>query len=167
MAKAYLGLGSNLGDRQAHLRAALERLKREAGPLVALSAVYETEPVSYKDQPWFLNLACCIQTTLSPSELLDLAKRIEKELGRARQREIRFGPRPIDIDILFYDDLILDSPPLTIPHPRLHERGFVLIPLNEIAPQLRHPRLGLTIAQLRESWPGHESVQRYGELNIQ
>jgi 2-amino-4-hydroxy-6-hydroxymethyldihydropteridine diphosphokinase len=164
MAIAYLGLGSNLGDREANIESALEMLGQEAR-ILKVSSLYETEPVGYKDQPWFLNCVCLIETDLSPQALLDSAKTIEKNLGRKPTR--RFGPRLIDIDILFYDDLILDAPDLTIPHPRLAERAFVLVPLKEIAPNLVHLLSGLTIKELLERAKNLERTRHYSEFSSQ
>jgi len=113
------------------------------------SPVYETEPWGYADQPPFLNMVVRAQTELSPRGLLDRLKEIESTLGRVPS--FRYGPRQIDLDILFYDELVLDSESLVVPHPRLHERAFVLVPLASIAPALLHPRLGLSVAQLLET----------------
>lgn len=145
-ATVYLALGSNLGDRAGQLRRALDLLEPICH-LIAVSPYYETEPAYVLDQPRFLNLACCVTTTLEPLALLHLLKHIEHELGRTPG--LRFGPRVIDLDVLFYDDLILDMPELTIPHPRIAERAFVLVPLADIASELRHPILGQTITELR------------------
>jgi 2-amino-4-hydroxy-6-hydroxymethyldihydropteridine diphosphokinase len=164
MATAYLGLGSNLGEREANIASALKMLGQEAR-IVKVSSLYETEPVGYKDQPWFLNCVCSVETDLSPQALLKLAKTIEKNLGRKPTH--RFGPRLIDIDILFYDDLILDSPDLTIPHPRLMERAFVLVPLKEIAPDLVHPLSVLTIKELLERAENLERTHLYSEFSSQ
>lgn len=158
MARVYLGLGSNLGNRAQNICEALRRL---AGPirLHRISSVYETEPVGLPDQPWFLNLVCGGETDLSPEDVLRLAKEIEQEMGR--RPGPRLGPRLIDVDILFYDDLVLSTPELEIPHPRLHQRGFTLIPLSEIAPRLIHPSLDATIQELREGAESLEEVRLY------
>ena len=154
---ACLALGTNLGDRQANLRAAIDALKPEIRVLDE-SSVYETEPWGYADQPPFLNMALRCETDLSPLELLRRLKDIESTLGRVAS--FRNGPRLIDLDILFYDNLVLESAPLVIPHPRLHERAFVLVPLAEIAPKLVHPLLGLSVAQLVET------VDRRGVVRV-
>ncbi len=164
MATAYLSLGSNLGHREANIASALKMLGQEAR-ILKVSSLYETEPVGYKDQPRFLNCVCSVETELAPQALLELVKTMEKNLGR--KRTLRFGPRLIDIDILFYDDLILDSPDLVIPHPRLAERAFVLVPLKEIAPNLVHPLLGLTIEELPERIENPEEVCLYSESSSQ
>lgn len=160
----YLSLGSNLGERAENLRAGIERLK-ELGELRAVSGLYETEPVDVRDQPWFLNCVAELATELMPMQLLGRAQQIELELGRRRLRPK--GPRTLDIDILLFGRALVDTPKLTIPHPALHERRFVLLPLAEIAPELRHPVLKRTMRELRDRLPADgQAVQRVGELNV-
>ena len=142
--KVFLALGSNLGDRMANLRAALSALAPDV-ILIAISPVYETPPWGYIDQPSFLNLVAEGETNLPPLALLSHIKSIERELGRIPS--FRNGPRQIDIDILFYGDLIYSSPALTIPHPGTAQRAFVLVPLADLAPDLRHPTTGRTIRE--------------------
>jgi len=141
----YLGLGSNQGDRKQNLAQALELVSQQVA-VEQLSSIYETEPVGYKQQPLFLNAVCRISTKLSPEQLLGLAKDIEAKLGRIPG--FHNAPRLIDIDILFYGDEVVSSRELTIPHPHLAERAFVLVPLAEIAPGLIHPENGRTIREL-------------------
>src|SRR5260370_2341254 len=141
----FLALGSNQGDRRGNLAAALQRL-REVMEITTISSIYETEPVGYLDQPRFLNIVCRGKTTLSAHELLKYAKDIEVAIGR--QPTFRNGPRPIDIDIIFYDDLHITQEDLTVPHPRMAERAFVLVPLAEIAPDGIDPFSGQTTQQL-------------------
>jgi 2-amino-4-hydroxy-6-hydroxymethyldihydropteridine diphosphokinase len=140
--RAYVGLGANLGDRSAMLRAAVEALRREpALTVVAVSSISETDPVDYLDQPAFLNAAVALDTALTPRELLDLLLAIEGRLGRTREGP-RFGPRTIDLDLLLYGEEQVDEPGLEVPHPRLHERLFALEPLLELDPALVLPGRG-------------------------
>ena len=141
----YLGLGSNLGNRQDNIERALGMLSQRLR-LEKVSSTYDTEPVGNTDQPRFLNLVCQVNTILEPLALLTLAKGIELKLGRTPAATN--APRIIDIDILFYDDQVVDTPKLVIPHPKLIERAFVLIPLAEIAPELIHPVSGQTVREL-------------------
>lgn len=141
----YLALGSNLGDRLEHLRRAREAMQ-PAVHIVEASPVYETPPWGYLDQPAFLNQVVKGETELPPTELLVLLKGIEVSMGR--ETTVRNGPRPIDLDILFYDDLVLEGPKLSIPHPRMAGRGFVLVPLADLAPDLRHPVSGKTVREM-------------------
>lgn len=147
MARAYIGLGSNLGDPRELVREAARRLMTH-GRLVAASSLYETEPWGGIAQPRFINAACVLETTESPHELVRSLLAIERDLGRDRAQEQRWGPRPIDLDLLLYDDVVLRTDDLVVPHPHLHERAFALAPLAEIAPEIRHPITGQTTREL-------------------
>ena len=143
MTRAYVGVGANLGDREGTIRAALAALDaRPDVAVVAVSTLRETDPVGYLDQPRFLNGAAALETELGPRELLDALLEVERELGRVRSEGPRFGPRPIDLDLLLHGDLVLDEPGLVVPHPRLHERRFALEPLAELDPALVVPGRG-------------------------
>ena len=155
---AYLGLGSNMGNRQGNLDKALDLLSQRLR-VGQVSSIYDTEPVGNINQPRFLNLTCQISTRLAPTELLTLAKGIELKLGRASGTS--GAPRPIDIDILFYGDQVIETPELVIPHPGLTERAFVLIPLAEIAPDLVHPVSGKTIRELLQGITETQGVLRW------
>ena len=141
----YLALGSNLGDRLANLKQAVASLSPQM-EVKAKSNVYETPPWGYENQPAFLNQALKVETYLEPTSLLRHLKRLEIALGR--KATFQYGPRLIDIDILFYDDLVLNTPSLVIPHPHMHERGFVLLPLMDIAPEFMHPVLKKTVREM-------------------
>ena len=152
----YLSLGSNLGDRAANLHAAIERLA-EAGTVQARSGFYETEPVDFHDQPWFLNCAVALETGETPRGLLAHALAIEEKMGRRRARDK--GPRIIDIDILLFGERVIDEPGLKIPHPAMHERRFVLEPMAEIAPGATHPTIHKTARQLLTGLPTGQAVR--------
>jgi dihydroneopterin aldolase/2-amino-4-hydroxy-6-hydroxymethyldihydropteridine diphosphokinase len=144
---AYLGLGSNMGDRQKHIMDMVDMLKNTPGiTLNAVSPIYETKPVGYADQDDFLNGAVEITTIMDPFQLLDVCMRIENALER--RRTVKWGPRTADMDILFYGELVMATEKLTIPHPLLHERGFVLLPLMDIAPDKVHPARKVSIRDL-------------------
>ena len=153
----YLSLGSNLGDREANLRAALAQLAA-LGQVTAVSAYYETEPLDYLAQPWFLNCAVAMTTELMPRQFLALLQKIEHHMGR--KRTVAKGPRVIDLDILLFGSCVVDTPQLTIPHSAMHQRRFVLEPLAEIAPDVRHPVFKRTIRELRDALPHGQQVRR-------
>lgn len=153
----YLSLGSNIGDRAARLRDAITRLE-SLGRVMAVSSFYETEPVEYTQQPWFLNCAVALETTKMPRRLMSALLQIERHMGR--RRVTKKGPRTIDIDILLFGDTVMNSADLTIPHPAMQERRFVLEPLAEIAQDARHPGLNKTIRELRDELPKGQAVRR-------
>jgi 2-amino-4-hydroxy-6-hydroxymethyldihydropteridine diphosphokinase len=155
----YLSLGSNLGDRTANLNAAIGRLN-ELGEVQALSSFYETEPVEYAAQPWFLNCAVKLDTEKMPKQLMRKLLDIEREMGRNRKQKPNKGPRNIDIDILLFGSSIMKTENLTIPHPALHERRFVLEPLAEIAAEARHPVFKRTVRDLRDALPAGQAVKK-------
>jgi 2-amino-4-hydroxy-6-hydroxymethyldihydropteridine diphosphokinase len=161
--QAFLSLGSNLGDREAHLLEALDRLEAAGIHILRRSSIYETEPQDLPHQPWFLNIVVEVETELFPRLLLARAQAIE--LGMGRRREVSKGPRPIDIDILLFGSFIIGTRELQVPHPRMSERRFVLEPLAELAPDLLHPVTGKTVremlanvqAQIIKPWPRNPS----------
>jgi 2-amino-4-hydroxy-6-hydroxymethyldihydropteridine diphosphokinase len=160
VATVYLGLGSNLENRKQNLAQALELLSQYL-KVEQISSIYETEPVGYEQQPLFLNAVCRISTKLNPEKLLRLAKKIEAKLGRTPS--FPNAPRPIDIDILLYSDKVFSNQDLTIPHPRLAERAFVLVPLAEIAPDLVHPVNGKPIRELLDGLGNVTGVRKWAE----
>jgi 2-amino-4-hydroxy-6-hydroxymethyldihydropteridine diphosphokinase len=158
--RAYLSLGSNIGDRKANLREAIARLG-EVGSVAAVSSFYETEPVEFTAQDWFLNCALLLETPRMPAQLLKSLLKLEQAMGRSRLQPK--GPRNIDIDILLFDNLVVQTKGLTIPHPAMHERRFVLEPLAEIAPDVRHPVMKKTVRELLEALPPGQVVRKLSE----
>jgi len=156
MSEVWLGLGSNLGDKRANIQGALESIG-ETCRLLEVSSLYKTEPVGCKGQDWFLNCVARVATEQRPRPLLEWLQSIEQQLGRTQR--IKNGPRTIDLDILLYDGLVVNESGLVIPHPRMHERLFVLAPLREIAASLVHPVLGKTIEELAGAIRSSERVE--------
>ena len=140
--KVYLGLGTNLGDKEANLHTAVQQINMRIGKVTSLSAFYVTAPWGFSSEHSFLNAACCVDTSLSPFEVLEKTQSIERDLGRTK--------KSVDGDLLLYGDLILDTPALTLPHPLMHERRFVMEPLAEIAPKVVHPALKQTMEYLKQ-----------------
>lgn len=145
----YIGLGSNVGGRERNCEKAVSILKERGVSILKMSSLYETSPWGVEDQPDFINMVVEAEAELRPLELLNLLKEIESDMGRVKT--YRWGPRLIDLDILFYDTLVVDTPELKIPHPYIEKREFVLRPLSEIAPDLRHPVTGKTVREMLES----------------
>ena len=158
MATAYVALGANLGDRAETLRQAVQRLTA-LGRITAVSNLYETDPVGYLEQPSFLNAVVALETQLAPADLFAALLGIERDLGRTRT--FPNAPRTLDLDLLLVDDAVITANELTLPHPRLHERAFVLIPLAEIAPEVTHPVLRRSISDLLLALPDRGGVRHY------
>jgi len=157
-AEVFLGLGSNLGDRRSALARAIDALGKASLRLSSRSSLYRTDPVEVVDQEEFLNQVVAFETDLAPAALLGLCLEIEGAMGRVRKRDK--GPRILDIDLLLYGDAVLRAEGLEVPHPRLHLRRFVLVPLVEIAPEVRHPVLGLTAVEMLQRCPDRSRVDR-------
>lgn len=155
---AYLLIGSNLGDKSSYLKNASSYIQQQCGQIVKQSSFYETEPWGFIEQPSFLNQALCIETELSPAQLMNTLLQIESEMGRTRT--LKMGPRIIDLDILQIDQETIDTPLLQLPHPAMHLRRFALIPMEEIAPNLIHPHFNKTITQLLAECTDHINVQK-------
>lgn len=167
MTVVYLSLGSNIDDRVGYIQQAVKLLQNDNSfKIVRTSTLYETEPWGNKKQNWFVNAVVEAKTTLSAVELLMLCQQVELALGRVREGVPRWGERTIDIDILFYGNEIVQLPELVVPHERLHERAFVLVPLLEIVPLLKHPVLNKTIIELHEDLPHPEDVYLYGTVSL-
>lgn len=158
MAIVYLSLGSNIGDREANLRGAIAALAGAGARVKKVSSIYETEPVDYRDQAWFLNCAVEAETELNPHALLNAIASTETQMGS--KKEFSKGPRKIDLDILLYGQETIETPDLQVPHPRMLDRRFVLAPLEEIAPELQHPSWNATAAQLLARCADTSSVRR-------
>jgi len=168
MTIAYIGVGSNIGDRISYVQQAHCLLNDTRGiQVLESSSLYETEPVGYKNQEWFINAVLKTKTDLSPEELLNQCFRIENQLGRLRSPEVpKNGPRTLDLDILFYDNKIINNEIMEIPHPRMHKRAYTLVPLLELDAELEHPVFNKTISDLHENLDEPEEVYLYGTRRI-
>ena len=163
--KAYIGLGSNLGDREGMIREAIQSIAAlPETTLGRVSSLYDTEPVGELEQPNFLNAVIAVDTELTARRLLWNLMLIERQLGRVRAPKSRYGPRTIDLDMLFFGDLVLDEPELQLPHPEVANRAFVLIPLAELEPTLMHPVLGETVVNLLARLKARPGVRRMSRL---
>lgn len=159
MSKVYLSLGSNLGNRKRNLGFAIDEIERRCGKIDSCSSFYSTAPWGFISDNEFVNMALALSTDLEPSDLLAVLKSIEKDAGRGQKTGCGYEDRPLDIDILFYDDRFVETEQLTIPHPRLHLRLFVLVPMAEIASRLVHPVLNATIEKLLQDCPDNSPIK--------
>ena len=159
----YLSLGSNVGDRAKNLRDAIALLRKAGIGVTQISSIYETEPVDYLDQPWFLNMAVEAQTGLNAVDVLHALRAIESQMGS--KKPVAKGPRLIDLDILLFGDAVIDTPELQVPHPRMHLRRFVLQPLAEIAPNARHSVSTLRVSEMLDRTPDKSAVRKFDESN--
>ena len=168
MTIAYIGVGSNIGDRVGYVQQAHCLLNDTEGiQVLESSSLYETEPVGYKDQEWFINAVLKTETTLSAEELLNQCFRIENQLGRVRHPELpKNGPRTLDLDVLFYDNKVINTDIMEIPHPRMHQRAYTLVPLLELDEDMLHPVFNKTISELHENLDEPEEVYLYGTRGI-
>ncbi|RIW29843.1 2-amino-4-hydroxy-6-hydroxymethyldihydropteridine diphosphokinase [Bacillus salacetis] len=161
---AYLSLGSNEGNREQYLKEAIKRLNQDPEIEVAgISSIYETDPVGFTEQGQFLNLVLKVRTSLSAERLLQQCLRVEKDLGR--EREFRWGPRTIDLDILLYNQENIEKEDLIVPHPRMHERAFVLVPLTELSQTINHPKFNTPVSALLDEIPDKEGVRLWKQIN--
>lgn len=165
MTKAFVALGSNLGERETHIRRAVEELgKLPRTKVERVSSLYDTAPIGEVEQPRFLNAVACVETELTAGELLWNLLLVEQRLGRVRAKVKKWGPRSIDLDLLFFGDSVIDEPSLKVPHPEAHLRAFVLAPLAELDPEFVHPVLGETIAAILQRLPKESGVHKGGRL---
>lgn len=164
MPLVYIGVGSNIGDKVGYVQQAFKLLSYTKGiKVITYSSLYETEPSGYKDQDWFINAVILVETQKTASSLYKECSRIETQLGRDRTRQAhQWGPRTIDLDILFYDDIIIATDELQVPHARVHERSCTLVPMKEIAPEFVHPVIGKTITQIYNDLIAPEEIYLYG-----
>ena len=168
MSTVYLILGSNMGDRISNIQTATKFLADKSDiKILDSTTFYETEPYGKKTDKWFVNAGIKIETNLKPDELLEILQNIEQKMGRNRSAETHWGDRIIDIDIIFYDDIIYENPTLTIPHKLAHKRAFVLIPLMELDPNLKHPSFNKTISELYDEIENPEDVYLYGTRGLE
>ena len=166
MQKVFLSLGSNLGERKKFLIEAIGELQNHIGKLIVDSELYETEPWGFETSEKFLNMVVVFETELSPFDVLQICLEVESGLGRKRKLTGGYTSRTIDIDVLFYADLVLETSKLVLPHPHIQNRKFILAPLYDVAPDLQHPLLGQTVEQLLKTCPDHGEVVPAGKLNF-